>query len=834
MEALVCPMRGAGTSSGKWREFRRSAGTVLLALAMCGCSTTAMKGTPFYSGEYTKRVGPAENRVNLWPLLYYRDPALSVLWPIGEYTDDRLAIRPIFSVENLDEEERVYNVLWPLARFDLRSGEHRVFPFFWSDDHRVVFPLYWHFDDPFAEDGKGSDSLWPLWCYFRDREQHSLHLLWPFFNAKSYDDERGWRLWPLYGSYEEPSRETGHSYALWPLAWHTWGKASQSWTLLPIFHDTRGADAHTLGTLLGGWRHDREDEATAWYALPLLGWGVSSPESSCATALLGLYGHRRDAAGRGSRLLPFYYSRETTEGRLFLSPLYASATASNGACWHMFTPLAIHRQSPAGRALYTPIYSEGASVSDDTRWSCLLPLYYADSSPAGSTFVTALGGWWTDTSHRSWAVYPLLSGGRRRDDGGDLWLGGPVFHATWDAAGTSHWLLPLYTYNHRRDRLLSPLYSAWHNDGAGMTRLLPPLLSAYASRTNRWDCWGLAGLAHASGGSEAGSSHLFPLFYADRRDDTFVSPLYASWNADAGRTRVLPPLLSAWHGADDGGEVLGLLGLFRARWGEQETSDTGHLVPLYYYDHDTLLTPLVGHWASEGVTSRFWLTPLLGTRSGHERGSWLWPLYSYAADPVRELSHGSFLIFGNYRHTSRASRTRFPLLFAHERWRSDPAAMLDDPATARTGWRLNLLLLAQGAGYDYIKTYATIPKSNANDTVANAKEPRHHRECRFFPLWDFKSDRNDTGSWERANGNLLYCLYDYRHERGHQPTGSAPYDYTRRRVLFRLYHHERLNGATSIDIFPAMTYDSDPAADKRQFSLLWWLFRYQRDPERPA
>ena len=88
----------------------------LAAAGMCvwlaaGCSTTAMKGTPFYTGEYATRKGSVENRVNLWPLAYYRDPALSILWPLGEYTGDRFAIRPIFSIENLDKEDPVYNVL---------------------------------------------------------------------------------------------------------------------------------------------------------------------------------------------------------------------------------------------------------------------------------------------------------------------------------------------------------------------------------------------------------------------------------------------------------------------------------------------------------------------------------------------------------------------------------------------------------------------------------------------------------------------------------------------------------------------------------------------------
>ena len=73
----MTPIR-AGTLS------RALAAAALLCLFGSGCATRAMKGTPFFTGEYEGRLGPPEDRVNLWPLLYYRDPALSFLWPIGE------------------------------------------------------------------------------------------------------------------------------------------------------------------------------------------------------------------------------------------------------------------------------------------------------------------------------------------------------------------------------------------------------------------------------------------------------------------------------------------------------------------------------------------------------------------------------------------------------------------------------------------------------------------------------------------------------------------------------------------------------------------------------
>ena len=77
---------------------------LVAALLAGGCSTTAMKGTPFYDGDHDVREGPVEDRVNLWPIAYYRAPALSVLWPLGEFSDDRTAFRPFFSMYREGED----------------------------------------------------------------------------------------------------------------------------------------------------------------------------------------------------------------------------------------------------------------------------------------------------------------------------------------------------------------------------------------------------------------------------------------------------------------------------------------------------------------------------------------------------------------------------------------------------------------------------------------------------------------------------------------------------------------------------------------------------------
>lgn len=809
-----------GPGRGRWLALL---GAGLLGAA--GCSTTAMKGTPFFNGEYTRREGVVEDRVNLWPLLYYREPAISVLWPIGEYADTMLAVRPFFSIEGLDQERRVYRVFWPLAEFDFQSRDHRIFPFFWGEEYLIGFPLYWHFDRPYARNGRGTDALWPLWTYFRNHEQYSLHLAWPFFNVKEYDAERGWRLWPLYGRYEQPLRQTGHAYGLWPLGWHTWTATKENWVLAPIFWRTVEPEGGTFGSLLGGW--SRDGSRTHWFATPLLAWGTRGPDESTTRVLGGLAGARRTPSVRSSHVFPLYYARERAQDELFLSPIYASGKSRDGYGWRVLLPLGVQRTAPDRQSTFTLLYSWGTDKSRDRDWSCLLPLYYRARDPEERAWITPLGGWRTDSEDRSWVVYPLLSGGRRRDDGGELWIGGPLLHAEWDAAGTSHWLLPLYSYDHRDGDFLSLLYSGWKGADGERRALVPPLLSLYAEQRDRWDFWGLAGLAHFSGGETGGSSHLLPLYYANPGDETFVSPVYATWRNADGRVRLVPPLLSGWATEPHATEVLGLLGLFRARWGSVAGTRAGHLLPLYYFDRDALLTPLYGAWRQDDLTTRYYLTPLVGSRSGREEGSWLFPLYNHTREPARQASHGSFLLLGNYRREPEERHTGFPLLFDHQSWQRE----VPEPSGPQRGWKFNLLLAARMADYVENRQVRLAHATKSADTVP---VELRRRENGLWPVWDYESETAVTGTWDRTTGNVLWRLFDYRHEVGRRPGDASPHDYTRRRVLWRLMHYERLNGSVSVDVFPAIAYDRDPARDLRKVAFLWRVFRYEREADRCA
>ena len=156
---------------------------------LCGCRSPHMKSTPFYEGGESSYRGPAEERVNLWPAFYHRDPATSVAWPVFSYSDDHMAVHPIYSQYRQSGAGGAYdeyNVLWPLAQADTRRGDYRVFPFFWDAQSFVAFPVLWL--------KSGYLVVPPL---FMDWSLDKV-ILFPLFYGDFEGDERTHTLLPLY------------------------------------------------------------------------------------------------------------------------------------------------------------------------------------------------------------------------------------------------------------------------------------------------------------------------------------------------------------------------------------------------------------------------------------------------------------------------------------------------------------------------------------------------------------------------------------------------------------------------------------------------------------
>lgn len=879
---------------------------LLLAVLCCGCATRGMKGTPFYTGEYKTREGPASDRVNLWPIAYYRNPALSVLWPIGEFSDDRFAIRPLFSMYRDGEGEpwHEFNWLGGLVSFDTESHRHMAFPAFWGPDYFNVFPLYWSGSDP--RSGDNHNALFPLWIWSRDGDETMLFCPWPLVARFTGPRENRFAVFPLWDHRRDPSDPGRYSdrFGLF-LAGNLRDGASHTHWAVPFYYakDEAGTGGDRFVSL--PWAAMGDD----WRAIPLL-LSAWSPDGERGRILLGLGGWE----GPERWAFPiFYHNAETGElvaplcyrnphTGVFLSPLWAS---KEGA-WRCIPPL-LSWWSPkdgSGRALL------GLAGWDDAR-SWAIPLYYRDA--ASDTLVTPL---WAHQGARWSAVPPLLSWRSLDPATGEssLYLLGGLAGATPKA----HWFAPLYFRDEAKDLFVSLPYAQGRD-----WRAVPPLLSW-------WNADGSGRVLLGFAGWNADGSHwVFPLYHRDAENGRFVSLLYAQGR----KWRGIPPLLTAWSDRGDFVSPLyaqtadGCLVPPLLSWWDQDGGrallglggwepDKSWLFPLWYRDGESFLTPLAGRF---GDGTRYWCTPLLGTRSGSvagSTGSWLFPLWdlewNHRPDDSDYGYDHRFLLLGGAsggrRFDDRSSVWFWPLFSDETNPRIDALrAEMDAPRApdreffrqeTRIDWRYDVrprtattnlvdapirdaareeseFLLGLGGSErrvalngdawrlaekfggapvegplarfvdpNGIRSAAISAKAGAPGAPAGIRPANTNAVARYvsedsdwlFPLWSHERTRGvmfELPSGEKSldaeleTFSALLFLYDYRRE----TVPEEGHDYARRRVLWRLYHYERLNGDESTDVFPAITWDRRKDG-YRKFSFLWRLFRYERDPEK--
>jgi hypothetical protein len=849
---------------------------LLLMLFATGCSTTAMKGTPFYTGEFNRRQGPVEQRVNLWPAFYYRDPALSVLWPLFEMTDDHVAVRPLFSVYGLDQANQQYNVLWPLTEFDRRTGDNWTFPVFWGESHFVFFPLYWHYGEPWGTEG-GADSLFPLWILSRKENDH--------FSL--------WGPWPLAHFWSDQTNQAGGSMVI-PLYWHrSNSQSSEFYSLLwlakdrengdfwrclpPLYYQAVTGDSRLFITPL--WEQGRSD-TESWKAMfPLWCYRQDDSGGFDLFAPLPLVRLWSDGSGsdRGSMALPFYYRSRDGSNSQFLSLLWSNGTDQNGY-WRLLLPLYFQSSNNVSSTLITPLWAQGRSRRGEWQaagpfwvrsqegtnrsslycpwplahfWSdrggvdhgrSVIPLYWHWRRNGESQFISWLWFSHTDPDGARWRLLPPLYYQESTKTSSalitPLWAQGRSETNDWRA------VIPLCYWDQRQHVLLSPLWARWRSGDTG-TWLAPWLLSWNTRSPERDDLTLLGGLARASWGEKPGPGYIFPLYYRDPAEGTVLSPLWLQWRNEDTETAIVPWLLS-WKTHNPERSDLWLAGgLARASWGEKPGGD--YLLPLYYHDASRLLTPFFG-W-DDRADLTYLATPLVGVRTDTHAGSWFFPLYIHDRDKATGEVNDNYLLLGGYHKTRWESHAWFTPLFYY---RNDLPPVSTPEAGERVTtankkfWCLPLCWYHSASHVQLAANSATetnepvsAPDSAVDDrppglAAAGTNAPLirdYTRSQGVFPLWNTASQSTPAEGTSRLDTSVLLWLYDYKHEAGPLPgvRPAATNDYTRTRVLWRLWHYERLNGDVSVDVFPSFTYDRKTDGFKK-ISFLWRGFRYERAP----
>ncbi len=650
----------------------------LLAAGMllsAGC-TTSMKGTPFYSGEYENNEGPAADRVNLWPLLYYRDPALSVLWPLMEFSPGHQAVRPVYSGYNLDTEHPVYNVLWPIGRFDPARQDYRIFPVYWGDDYCNVFPLYWHEGQPLS--GTGHDALLPLWIWKKTGDGDSLHLAWPFYARHRYSDRSAWHLWPLYGMKQ--TSDSVERSVVWPLMHAYTNNTGSGNRVLPVYAWSKTDDrsrflslpySRSLARRPGGRSWDMllplgyrqwQGDQSKWMLFPALSGGKTGTDWKENWFLLGLGRYASAPESRQHHLLPLYLYRADPEATAFYTLPWWRKTRADGSGFSALLPIYYHGYS-AGHASFYSLPWLKRSNADGSGWHASFPLYYRGYSDDASSF------------------YSLLWSGRRQADG-----------TGWDTA------IPFYY--RRSSAHASAFYSpVWmsekHADGTGWKASFPFYYSAAAQDGSVMITPFYARKRHADG-SLAWRTYIPFVYVNDDYDAHFMTLLGGRWRLGEQQNWLALPLLSGGAKEADSGRNIYLGGLAAQRWNPEGRSH--YVFPFYYRAPRTLISLPYAGWAdaerqnhafplllsggySEADGSRAFLAAgLAGYRKGMDPYHYLFPLYYAAPDKGNVYS----LPYSRWRSGERTNHLVLPLLSG---WHSEAESSGGAFALGLAGYR---------------------------------------------------------------------------------------------------------------------------------------------------
>ena len=915
---------------------------VMAAFLLGGCSMPEMKGTPFYTGTYKLDIPEADvNRVNLWPLAYYREPVLSVLWPIFEKTEEHVAARPLFSAYGDTEDYWEYNFLWPLGQWDSLQHANRLFPYFWGSVHRagndlqpyhILFPFWWHFEEELNtfvplwyvrhsnwQNGAFTEhSRWyggPLAHIYESPEQVNWHV-GPFGASTDRDGSSslGCYPFPLYVTWRDEKRsgvftplyaqsvDEDEGWSLFPplLYLHTWdSKSDDRWLGGPLFHSCSGADLNGWHALLFwryrsvsddsdfagypfpflmSWRNDSRhgfftplyatshdsdaNDRNGWSLIPaLLSWHAWNPESDRYWVAGPLGHYRRSKSGQAWHAGPFGSFRNDE-----------SQTRCSGFPW----PLMFSWQSPRQRGIFTPVFAscERTAASEPTGWS-VSPL---------------LLSWhlWSGEEHDYWLGGPLAhlsTGGSERS-----WHAGPFGHIHDAADGECYngypWPLIFSWSNPKRQGFFSPLYAYLKDsETCAVTgdSLLPPLLYWHWWTPTEDSHWLLGPLAHYRRGLDLEGWHVGPFghyrkpksgtayggypwplafTWKSREGSGFFSPLYGyqrDTGADGEEGWGTIPLLLAWREWNKGQDDLyGLLGLYSRH--VENGAHYGHLLPFYAYDErEGRFLSLLAGWQKpdQKHASGFWypFTPLVGVRTGAEEGGWLFPIYSHSHKPGSPDYSTSFLLAGYMDHSetrdaqseTRATHWGFLPFYSHSyETFTNSATAWSGRMESRThddyAFLLGFSLRNKTVRY---APRGEAPPAGTNESERVRLEEWHANRARgdvvsssltegFVPFWLRWSTRetrlDGTLLSSTVYSRLLLILYDNKETVTVSTNTAAQADYQRQRVLWKVWHYERRNGDTSIDIFPFITRDTH-ADGLRKTTFLWRLFRYQKDPD---
>ena len=745
------------------------------AVLLGGCAMKEFSSSPLYSGNEVKFTGAVEDRVNLWPLAYWRAPVGSIAWPLVSWGDDHLALRPLYSQykQGGGGEYDEFNVLWPIAQFDTKHDDYRVFPFFWGKDYGndpyfCLFPFLWWNDEfagafPFfwSRGGGGSGfCVFPLFWSEATESGSLWNTLWPLYYYESKetsdrDESEFWALCYLAGFERSGGEFLNHRL----LPFYLWNDGDFYSLPYSRYRDCDTVKSRVLCGLAGCNSNTNGAYESSWL-FPL----YYKDETKFLTVLGGRY---EDTEW----MLPLYWRDKDT----FASLPYWRKLGADGAIDSAFSlPLlsGYVRDGQSGdRLLYVLLGLGGHVWNDETGGAgWMFPLYYRDSE----SFYTLLYG---RNPRRSW-LFPIYFDGEERT-----------------------YITPLYGRNKKMgSEWLLPLY--WRDEDSFVTPIC---------------------------GRSGNSSWLVPLYF--RSESGINTPVVSVWNdAKKGERGFFSlPLLSGASWATNSCEatwvtLAGLAG--------RSTKDNGKLAaewvaPLYWRDSDSFYSLLYGYEGGYATTNTYFAVGLAGLRSGDKEGGWLFPVF----DKKKDADFDDKLAILDTDKLPDDIKV-WTEMRTNSVWNAktrdyDEVVGPKKFATSIYSYDNRTLFLVS----DNDKSISGDQSWKDKNTY---RVSMHHKLGNFFVFrhegsrhveFDMTS-RERVSDTEKGWSSLFVILY-YHTYMADRMKGTSHSSHS---VLWKLWDWEEENGDVSLDVFPGFTYDSKKDGYSK-VSLLWRLFRYENDPK---
>lgn len=821
-------------------------------------------GFPLY-WHFDHPLGPDGGTDGLIPLWWYSSTrqgySFNVLWPVVNVKDmageHGWRVWPLAGSYSRGADNYYRFAAWPLAH-QWGSGAAR-------EHGDAVLPLYlrlaspsesmflslpyscyrslgreWDLVPPLlyrSHDMSGSRTVTPMFSQGESADQRNAwQLLLPVYYSSRHDEQKtfitllggmsrdadgmGWVVAPLISGGMK-TRESSSAWLLGPFAHFGTGLGTSSSHVFPLFCSSASPSGHTFLSL--PWSSGSAGDGSEWQLIPPL--MLRSSDGKDQRLLTPIYsaGTRRDGAESWQTVFPLWYRSQDAERHTVATLLGGWETGADGRTWLIWPLLSGGRRTADTWDVWAVAPVFRARRDKDGLSSHLLPLYWWNARDK-TLLSPAVSKWENPAAGRTTTVVPpaltLYSSEPKKKD---FWTLGGAAHFSWgEESGSSH-VLPLYYRDPSEGAFLSIPWSQWVWNRDSTNTLIAPAFSWVTRREGRTDLWAVGPVAHFSWGEKAGASHVLPLFYRNKMDDTFISLPYSHWNNGSEECDLYPPLLAMF--TRDGGlkRIDALVGLFSERWGKDASE--GYFLPFYYHHNGEKFYSLLFGWNRNADNGFFYpLTPLLGVRTGAHSGGWLFPLWSRDHDPGAGRTTGSFL-WGLYSADGRTTESALIPFYGYRNRIAAPESI--SPGSefdnyGKTFWSLPAVW--------YRNTVDVMPVYDNKGKATGRKECSTARSHGFFPFWSYSHQTTPLGE-EETDGSFLLFLYDYKRTGKTNQVVSQPQDeQVRRRILWRFYHYERKNADVSVDIFPALTYD-ETRDGFRRWSFLWRAFRYEQGPE---